>query len=348
MTRKSILACASAIAATALLSACGGGQGASRDQIRAVGSSTVLPFAKIVSEAFAKANSGFKAPIIEGNGTGGGMKLFCAGVGAQFPDIEDASRRMKKSEFEECQKNGVKDIVEIQVGIDGIAFANAKSGPVMALTPVDVYKAIAANPFGKPNTAKTWHDVNPALPEVPIMVYGPATISGTRDALKELILTKGCETDPAIKALKDTDKDKHDKICGDLRSDGAYADTSDNYNLIVQKLESNPQAVGIFGFSYLESNADKLKGLTMGGVAASYATIADFSYPGARPLYIYVKKAHIGAIPGLAQFVATWPQLWVKDGPLAKAGMIVMTDDLQKKNAKVVAEMTPLDASTLK
>lgn len=347
MTKKSILAFTAAVSAAALLSACGGGQGGSRDQVRAVGSSTVLPFAKLVSEEFAKGGT-FKAPIIEGNGTGGGMKLFCAGVGSQFPDIEDASRRMKKSEYEECAKNGVKDVVEVQVGIDGIAFATSKQGQTMALTPVDVYKAIAANPFGKPNTAKTWHDVNPALPAQPIMVYGPATISGTRDALKELILFKGCDTDPAMKALKDSDKDKHDKVCGDLRSDGAYADTSDNYNLIVQKLESNPQAVGIFGYSYLESNADKLQGLTMGGVAPSYASIADFSYPGARPLYIYVKKAHIGAVPGLAEFVAIWPKLWGKDGALAKAGMIVMPDDLQAKNAKVIANMSLLDPSGLK
>ena len=348
MTRKTILAFTAAVSAAALLSACSGGQGGSRDQIRAVGSSTVLPFAKLVAEEFAHGNATFKAPIIEGNGTGGGMKLFCGGVGGQFPDIEDASRRIKKSEYEECAKNGVKDVVEIQVGIDGIAFANSKQGPVMALTPLDVYKAIAANPFGKPNTAKTWHDVNPALPDQPIMVYGPATISGTRDALKELILFKGCDSDAAMKALKDSDKDKHDKVCGELRSDGAYADTSDNYNLIVQKLEANPQAVGIFGYSYLESNADKLQGLTMGGIAPSYATIADFTYPGARPLYIYVKKAHIGAVPGLAEFVATWPKLWGKDGPLAKAGMIVMTDELQAKNSKIAGDMSLLDPSGLK
>lgn len=346
--KKQVLSLTVALSAVAMLSACGGAQNSSRDQIRAVGSSTVLPFAKLVSESFSKENSGFKVPIVEGNGTGGGMKLFCGGVGAQFPDIADASRRMKKSEFDECTKNGVKDVVEIQVGIDGIAFANAKSGPVMALTPTDVYKAIAANPFGKPNTAKTWHDVNPALPTTPIMVYGPATISGTRDALKELILNKGCDSDAATKALKDTDKEKHEKICGELRTDGAYADTSDNYNLIVQKLEANPQAVGIFGFSYLESNADKLKAMTMSGIAPSYSTIADFTYPGARPLYIYVKKAHVGAIPGLKEFVATWPKLWVKDGPLAKAGMIVMTDELQAKNAKIAADLTPLDPSVLK
>ncbi|MBV8916332.1 MAG: substrate-binding domain-containing protein, partial [Acetobacteraceae bacterium] len=278
IVRLSLPLAASSLALTGCGSNNGGGE--TRDSIRAVGSSTVLPFAKLVSEQFAKDNSQFKAPIVEGNGTGGGMKLFCAGVGAQYPDIEDASRRMKKSEWDECQKNGVKDVSEIQVGIDGIAFAASKSGPDMALTPVDVYKAIAANPFGKPNTAKTWHDVNPSLPAEPILVYGPATISGTRDALKELILNKGCDTDAATKALADSDKAKHDSICGDLRTDGAYADTSDNYNLIVQKLESNPKAVGIFGYSYLSSNADKLKPLTMNGIVATYETIANFTYPG--------------------------------------------------------------------
>ena len=348
MKMKSLICTATTALAATILAGCSGGQNASRDQVRAVGSSTVLPFAKQVSETFAKDNTGFKAPIIEGNGTGGGMKLFCAGVGPSHPDIEDASRRMKRAEYDDCQKNGVKDIVEVQVGIDGIAFANSKTGPVMALTPVDVYKAIAANPFGKPNTAKTWQDVNPALPAVPIQVYGPATISGTRDALKELILMKGCDTDAATKALKDTDKDKHDKICGELRTDGAYADTSDNYNLIVQKLEANANAVGIFGYSYLESNADKLQGLTMGGVAPSYASIADFSYPGARPLFIYVKKAHLGAIRGLKEYVETWPKLWGRDGALSKAGMIVMPDDLQAKNAQIIQNMTVLDPSGLK
>jgi len=329
------------------LAACGGQQTASRDQIRVVGSSTVYPFAKVVAADFAKNNSQFKSPIIETNGTGGGMKLFCGGVGPQFPDIEDASRRMEPDEFKTCQANNVKDVVEIQVGIDGIAFADNKSGPELALTPVDVYKAIAANPFGKPNTTKTWKDVNPKFPAVPIMVYGPATISGTRDALKELILQKGCETDPATKALKDTDKEKFSKICGDLRTDGAYADTSDNYNLIVQKLGTNPQAVGIFGYSYLESNADKLKGLTMNGVMPTYDSIADFSYPGARPLFIYVKKAHVGAIPGLKEFLATWMADWGKDGPLAKQGLIVMPADVMAKNAKIAQDLTPLTADQL-
>lgn len=340
------IAAVSALALT--LAGCGGGQSESRDQIRAVGSSTVYPFAKAVADSFANTNAGMKSPIIESTGTGAGMKLFCAGVGAQHPDIENASRRMKKSEYDDCAKNGVKDVVEIQVGLDGVAFAEANGGPGIALTPVDVYKALAANPFGKPNTAKTWKDVNPALPAEPILVYGPPSTSGTRDALKELILMKGCDTDPAMKALKESNKEQHDKTCADVRSDGAYVDSGENDNLIVQKLEANPKAVGIFGFSYLEENADKLKGLTMGGVTPTYATISDFTYPGARPLYIYVKAAHLNAIKGLKEFVAEWPKAWGKDGMLAKQGMVVAPDAVLAESAKIASAMTPLDPSKLK
>ena len=338
-----------AVSALALsLAACGGGQSDSRDQVRAVGSSTVYPFAKAVSDSFASANTGMKSPIIEATGTGAGMKLFCAGVGTQHPDIENASRRIKKSEYEDCVKNGVKDIVEIQVGLDGVAFAEASGGPGIALTQADVYKALAANPFGKSNTAKTWKDVNPAFPAEPILVYGPPSTSGTRDALKELILIKGCETDPAMKALKESNKEQHEKICSEVRSDGAYVDSGENDNLIVQKLEANPKAIGIFGFSYLEENSNKLKGLTMGGVVPSYASIADFSYPGARPLYLYVKAAHLSAIKGLKEFVGEWAKNWGKDGLLAKQGMVVAPDAVQAANASVASAMTLLDPSQLK
>lgn len=348
MTRKSILTFTTAIAATALLSACGGAQSGSRDQIRAVGSSTVYPFAKAVADSLAKSNQAIKSPIIESTGTGAGMKLFCAGVGTAHPDIENASRRMKKSEYEDCAKNGVDKIVEIQVGLDGIAFAEAKGGLGLKLTPEDVYKALAANPYGKPNTAKTWKDVNPAFPAEPILVYGPPSTSGTRDALKELILMKGCDASAEMKALKDSDKDKHDKVCGEVRSDGAYVDSGENDNLIVQKLEANPKAVGIFGFSYLEENADKLIGLTMNGVTPTYASISDFSYPGARPLYIYVKQAHLDAIKGLKEFVAEWAKSWSKDGLLAKQGMVVAPDDVLAKSAKAVTEFTLLNPADLK
>lgn len=336
-----------ALAATTVLAACGT-QSTSREQIRAVGSSTVFPFAKAVADSLAKSNTEFKSPIIESVGTGAGIKLFCAGVGVQHPDIANASRRMKKSEFEDCQKNGVKDIIEIQVGLDGIAFGEAKNGPSIPLTQADVYKALAAKPFGKPQTAKTWADVKPALPAIPILVYGPPSTSGTRDALKELVLMKGCDTDPAMKALKESNKEEHEKICTEVRNDGAYVDAGENDNLIVQKLEANPKALGVFGFSYLEENMDKLKGSPMNGVAPTYATISDFSYPGARPLYIYVKAAHIGAIKGLKEYLAEWAKNWGKGGLLARQGMVVSPDDVQAKYAKVIADLTVMDGSELK
>lgn len=345
---KSALYLATAAGAALLLAGCGGAQNASRDQIRAVGSSTVYPFAKAVADSLAKSNAAIKSPIVESTGTGAGMKLFCAGVGVSHPDIENASRRIKKSEYEDCAKNGVDKIVEIQVGLDGVAFAEAKGGLGLKLTPADVYKALAANPYGKPNTAKTWKDVNPAFPAEPILVYGPPSTSGTRDALKELILTKGCDADAAMKALKDSDKDQHDKVCTEVRNDGAYVDSGENDNLIVQKLEANPKAVGIFGFSYLEENADKLMGLTMNGVEPTYASISDFSYPGARPLYIYVKAAHLDAIRGLKEFVAEWAKSWGKDGLLAKQGMVVSPDDVQAKNATIASGFTLLDPTELK
>ncbi|MCB5424365.1 substrate-binding domain-containing protein [Altererythrobacter sp. CC-YST694] len=334
------------ISAALILSGCGSNGGsATRDSIRAVGSSTVYPFAKAVAESLARSNHDIKSPIIESTGTGGGVKLFCAGVGAATPDITNASRRMKKSEFESCQANGVTDIIEIQVGLDGIAFAADKGGIEMNLTPEIVYKALAAKPFGKEQAAKTWKDVDPSLPADPILVYGPPSTSGTRDALKELILEKGCETDPAMKALKDSDEDKFKQICTEVRGDGAYVDQGEQDNLIVQKIESNPRAIGVFGYSYLEENADKLNGLKVNGVVPTYDNISSFAYPGARPLYIYVKKAHLDAIPGLKQFLAEWVKNWGKDGPLAKIGLVVSPADVLAKSTKAATEYTVLSAS---
>ncbi|MEO6151981.1 MAG: substrate-binding domain-containing protein [Croceibacterium sp.] len=334
----------------AALAACGGnsGGGDTRDSVRAVGSSTVYPFAKLVAENFAKSHTDMKSPIIESTGTGAGIELFCKGVGASTPDIADASRRMKASEFKTCAANGVTDVVEIQVGLDGLAFASTKGGITMNLTPAIVYRALAAHPFGKDQTAKTWHDVDPSLPAKPILVYGPPSTSGTRDALKELILQKGCETDPAMKALKDSDKAKFDQTCTEVRGDGMYVDQGEQDNLIVQKIEGNPNAVGLFGYSYLEENADKLQGLHMSGVAPTYQTISDFSYPGARPLYIYIKKAHLDAIPGLREFVAEWAKSWSKDGPLAAAGFVSAPAEIATASAKAAAEFPLLTADVLK
>ena len=345
-TKTIIFTAVSALA----LSACGGSGGTgsgARDYVTAVGSSTVYPFATAVAEQFAK-TSGSKSPVVESTGTGAGMKLFCAGVGAQHPDVEDASRRMKKSEYELCQKNGVTEIVEIQVGIDGIAFAESKDGPGMMLTPTDIYKALAANPYGKPNTAKTWSDVNPSLPNEPILVYGPPSTSGTRDALKELILEAGCKTDDAMKALKDSDKEKYEQTCHQIREDGPYVDAGENDNLIVQKISQNPKAIGIFGYSFLEENADKLKGVPLSNAEPTYESISDFSYPGARPLYIYVKKQHLAPIQGLQAYINEWPKVWGPDGLLKKKGMVISPDDVRAKNAEVIANMTPLDPSVLK
>jgi phosphate transport system substrate-binding protein len=330
------------------LSACGGSgsNSASRDYIRAVGSSTVYPFATAVAEKLVQA--GGKSPVVESTGTGSGMKLFCGGIGAEHPDIENASRRIKASEYELCQRNGVREVVEIQIGIDGIAFAEAAEGANINLTPEVVYKALAANPYGKAQTAKNWNDVDAALPAIPILVYGPPTTSGTRDALAELILEVGCKSDPAMKALKDSDRDKYKATCTNIREDGAYVDAGENDNLIVQKIAQNPKAVGVFGYSFLEENGDKLKGITMSGVEPTYESISDFSYPGARPLYIYVKKAHLAAIRPLASYVSEWASAWGPDGYLKEKGMVVSPEDVRANNAEVIKNMTPLDPKALK
>jgi phosphate transport system substrate-binding protein len=330
----------------------GGGSGASgsggaRDQIRAVGSSTVYPFTTAVAEQFARKNASFKAPIVESTGTGAGMKLFCAGVGAQHPDVENASRRIKKSELEDCRKNGVTEIVEMQIGIDGIALGESKKGATMQLTPEDIYKALAAEPYGKPQTAKTWKDVNPALPATAIQVYGPPPTSGTRDAFVELIMDPGCNADAATKALKKSDEDRHKAICTKIREDGAYVESGENDNLIVQKLTANPDAVGIFGYSFLEENLDKVRGIPVSGVTPTYETIASYEYPGARPLYIYVKGAHLNVIPGLKEFVSEYASAWAKGGYLTRRGLIAAPDDVQAKNADIATKLTPLDAATV-
>jgi phosphate transport system substrate-binding protein len=312
----------------ASLAACGSSGEGTRDSVRAVGSSTVYPFAKLVAENFARSNPDFGSPIVESTGTGGGIELFCKGVGADTPDIANASRRMKASEFEECQKNGVTEITEIQVGLDGIAFASAQGGIDMNLTPEIVYRALAARPYGEEQTARTWRDVDPSLPDKPILVYGPPSTSGTRDALKELVLIPGCESNAEMKALKDSDEDRHEQLCTELRDDGAYVDQGEQDNLIVQKIEGNSDAVGVFGYSYLEENLDKVQGLSMNGVEPTYENIASFQYPGARPLFIYVKNAHLDAIRGLRGFVAEWARSWGKDGPLTAIGLVANPDDV--------------------
>ena len=323
----------------------GGGAGA-RDQITAVGSSTVYPFTTLIAEQFVANNPNAKAPVIESTGTGGGMKLFCAGIGAGHPDLEDASRRMRAGEYATCAGNGARDVLEIQVGIDGIAFAESTRGAKMALTPADIYRALAATPGGKPNTAQTWADVNPALPATAIKVFGPPSTSGTRDALADLILARGCEeTDPRAKTL---DPDAHAALCTRIREDGAYVDAGENDNLIVQKLSADPSAIGVFGYSYLEENVGTVEGVRINGVAPTYATIANGAYPGSRPLYLYVKKAHLNAVPGLRDFLKLYAANWSKTGPLVRRGLIAAPAAIQARSAAIIANEIPLDPAVLK
>jgi len=321
-----------------------------RTQMRAVGSSTVYPFAKLVSERIARANPALGTPIIESTGTGGGMKLFCAGVGERFPDVENASRRMKASEAKLCRQNGVTAITEIQVGIDGISFATAKASPLQNLTQRDLYLALAKTPYGKPNRAKTWHDVNASLPNIPIRVYGPPPTSGTRDALGELILTPPCEANAGMAALKKSDENKFKAICTGLREDGAYIEAGENDNLIVQKIEANAGTVGIFGYSYLEANLDRVRGITINGVVPNYDTISTFKYPGARPLYIYIKNAHAGAIPAVRAYAAefTKESAFGPNGYLRRSGLIAAPNPVRARSQQLARALQPLNLASLK
>lgn len=307
---------------------------AGRDYISIVGSSTVYPFATVVAEQFGKSTA-YKTPKIESTGSGGGLKLFCAGVGVEHPDITNASRAIKKSEFEQCQANGVKEILEVKIGYDGIVLANSKKAAPLKLTRKEIFLALAKeipDPTGSekviPNPYKTWKDVNPSLPNKTIEVLGPPPTSGTRDAFTELTMEAGADEFGWIKALSKADKNKYKAIAHTIREDGAYVEAGENDNLIVQKLETNPNAVGIFGFSFLDQNMDKIQGSYVDGIQPSFEAIADGKYPLSRPLFFYVKKAHVDAIPGMKEYLTefTSEKAWGPDGYLAEKGMIPMPD----------------------
>ena len=345
MSRKLLALAGVALAATTVSTAA-----EARTQMRAVGSSTVYPFAKQVAERVARANPRLGSPIIESTGTGAGIKLFCAGVGERFPDVANASRRMKASEAKACGANGVTKITEIQVGIDGIALSTSKRTPLAGLTTRDVYLALAKTPFGKPNRAKTWKDVNAKLPALPIRVYGPPPTSGTRDAFGELVMTAGCETNPGMAAVKKANETKYKAICTGMREDGAFIEAGENDNLIVQKLEANPGTVGVFGYSYLEENANLLKGIPINGVAPTYDSISSFKYPGARPLYVYIKNAHVGAIPSIKAFVAefTKESAFGPRGYLRQAGLIAAPNAARARSQMAARSLAPLNFASLK
>jgi phosphate transport system substrate-binding protein len=321
-----------------------------RRNIRIVGSSTVYPFAKAVAERFSRTNPGVPSPIVESTGTGGGMKLFCGGVGAGHPDIVNASRRIKASEFNLCAANGVTQITEIAVGLDGLAFATGENTPRMALSTRDIYLALAKTPFGKANTAKTWKDVNAKLPATPIRVFGPPTTSGTRDSLHELFLKAGCDTNPAMPALKKANEAKYNQICTGIREDGAYVTQGENDNLIVQKLAGNPGTVGVIGYSYVEENPGRLNPVIINGVAPTYQSITSFQYPGARPLYMYVKNAHLKAIPGIRAYLAEFARdtTFGPKGYLVALGMIALPDPVRARNVRFATSLTPMTGAGLK
>ena len=329
-----------------------GAQAASRDYIYIVGSSTVYPFATVVAEHFGKSTR-FKTPKIESTGSGGGMKLFCEGVGVKHPDITNASRRIKKSEYQRCQANGVKEIVEVKIGYDGIAIANSRQAPLFDLTRKNIFLALAkqipdprnpesgelvANPYRK------WNEIDPKLPAYKIEVLGPPPTSGTRDAFAELAMEGGCKQFGWIEALKKSDKKKYKAICHAIREDGHYVEAGENDNLIVKKLDANPKALGIFGYSFLEQNEDNLQGSLVDGVAPEFELIASAKYPVSRSLYFYVKKAHVGKIPGMREFLAgfTSEKAWGEEGYLVDKGLIPMPEEEREAFARAARELIPL------
>ena len=371
-----------AVAILATLSTIGPVQAENRDIVSIVGSSTVYPFATVVAERFGR-GTGFKSPKIESTGTGGGLKLFCSGVGAGTPDITNASRRIKQSEYDGCQENGVTEVVEVLVGYDGIAIANSIDAPAMDISLKDVYLALAKDipgPDGKliPNPNKTWKDVNPALPATTIEVLGPPPTSGTRDAFAELAMAGGAEALPGLKALAELDASQVDEIKSAMaqlglpdtlydalvakkgkapkgedvfvtvayamREDGAYIEAGENDNLIVQKLQANPDAVGVFGYSFLEENGDKVQGSVVDGVAPSFETIAGGEYPVSRPLYFYIKAAHVGKIPGIQEYAIefTSNKAMGEDGYLTDRGLIPLSEESRQQVQADVKAMKPL------
>lgn len=343
LTRRLLLS----VALGATLSLSFVAEAGARDQIHIVGSSTVFPFSTTVAERFGRGSS-FKTPVVESTGSGGGLKLFCQGVGLDSPDIANSSRRIKPSEVELCTSNGVAEIVEVKIGFDGIVIATAKSSPRPSLTLEQVFLALAKEiPVdGKlvPNPHRTWKDVDPSLADHRIEVLGPPPTSGTRDAFVELGMEGGAAELPMLAALKKSDPKEFERVAHSIREDGAFVEAGENDNLIVQKLEANPDALGVFGFSFLDQNEDKVQGSIINGAEPTFENIADGDYPISRSLFVYVKKAHVGKVPGLEQFVAefTSDQASGEYGYLADKGLIPLPDAEREKVRAAAARMSPL------
>jgi len=345
------------------LTACGGGDAPSgdtpsatkaavttsgRDQIKIVGSSTVYPFSTTVAENFGRSTS-FKTPIVESTGSGGGLKLFCSGVGENHPDITNASRRIKKSEVDRCAENGIDDIIEVKIGYDGIVLANSRKSDQYNITLQQLYLALAKDiPNGnggtKPNDNEMWSDIDSSLPNIKIEILGPPPTSGTRDAFVELAMEGGCKTFDFIKDMKSSDKAMYKSLCHTIREDDNFVEAGENDNLIVNKLNANPDALGIFGYSFLEQNADSVQGTIIDGVSPTFENISDGSYPVSRSLYFYVKKDNIGVVPGIQEYVLEFlsDRASGDDGYLAEKGLIPMLPAEHKQWEAKVETLEPL------
>lgn len=338
MAYKTLLVAAVAVAVS--------GAAQARDQIRIVGSSTVFPFSTAVAEQFGKTTD-FKTPVVESTGSGGGMKLFCSGIGVGHPDITNASRRIKSSEFENCTKAGI-TISEVKIGYDGIVIANSKTAPLLNLTKKQIFLALAkkvpVNGELVDNPYKMWNEIDPSLPAKKIEVLGPPPTSGTRDAFVELAMEGGAMTFPMLVDLKKSDKKSFKAVAHGIREDGAFVEAGENDNLIIQKLDANPDAFGVFGFSFLDQNGDKVQGSTVDGVVPSFENIADGSYGVSRSLFFYVKKEHAGVVPGIAEFVAEFTNegTWGDDGYLVDKGLIPLPAAERKSMHDAAARMNSL------
>ena len=331
------------------LLACGlAGQLAVADsaQIEIVGSSTVYPFTTVVSERFSLIKE-TTAPKVEATGTGGGMKLLCAGVGLGHPDLANASRAVKESEIKLCASNGVSAPLEVKIGYDGIVMAHSNTEDAISLTQEEVFMALArdiadANGVLRPNPSKLWSDVSPSLPAREIRVYGPPPTSGTRDAFVELAMEEGCQRAPGMSTLKELDEAKYDAVCASIREDGAFIEAGENDNLIIQRLVSNPGTFGIFGFSFLEENLDKVTGVLIDGVEPTFEAIEGGEYPLARPLFIYVKREHADLKQDLRSFVMFYldDAALGPDGFLLDRGLVPLPEgELAEARSKVAASL---------
>ncbi|MBX9458271.1 MAG: substrate-binding domain-containing protein [Rhizobium sp.] len=315
-----------------------------RDQVKVVGSSTVFPYSQAAAEEYAN-KSGSNAPVVESTGTGGGFKAFCGGIGPDFADITGASRAIKDSEVKLCADNGVTDITEALIGYDGLSIAHARSGPEINLTEEQIFKALAAElPDGKggfvANPNKNWSDIDASLPNIAITAFGPPPTSGTRDAFVELVMHDGCKDLAGMADLKKSNEDKWNEVCSRMRQDGPFVEAGENDNLIVQRLEADPNAIGIFGYSFLYENNDKLKAVKVNGVEPTFDTIADGSYPVSRPIYFYVKNAHRDVIPGMKEFLAEYMSdaALGADGYLAERGLTPLSDEKRQEVQKAVLD----------